>query len=318
MTKSILIIGSGAVGAVYAQAITKAGGNAAFLVRNPDSPNCTMPRTLYRYKLRGGYQEEQQQLDTFGQMEDAKTQQWDQIWLCTPSDALSSDWLQQQIAAIDPATPLIAWTPDITDIDKLRQLHQGAICQGLIGLISFQSPLPGQNEPPPGIAYVPLPGAATLNDDEHGREVCQLLKTGGIPANTRKDLPWWEARAAGVNICLMAALEQEDWSLVRLRRSPKLDLAIRAADEAVEGSAAYLGVSSKLFHYTPIGLIVRTIMVLGPKLSPIPLETYLQYHFSKVGNQTRQIISSWQDYCKASNLPYSNLQALRDGLDAQA
>lgn len=318
MTKSILIIGSGAVGAVYAQAVTKAGGNAAFLVRNPDSPNCAMPRTLYRYKLRGGYQQEQQHLNTFAQMKDAKTRHWDQIWLCTPSDALSSDWLQEQIAAIDPGTPLIAWTPDITDIDRLRQLHQGPICQGLIGLISFQAPLPGHDDPPEGIAYVPLPGAATLNDDQHGREAGKLLKAGGIPSSTRKDLPWWEARAAGVNICLMAALEQEDWSLARLRRSPKLDLAIRAADEAVEGSAAYLGVSSKLFHYTPIGLIVRTILVLGPKLSPIPLETYLKYHFTKVGSQTRQIISGWQAYCQTSNLPSNNLQALLNGLDEQA
>lgn len=55
MPASILIIGSGAVGAVYAQALVNAGCKVEFLVRNQKSPNAAMPRTLYRYSLFGGY-----------------------------------------------------------------------------------------------------------------------------------------------------------------------------------------------------------------------------------------------------------------------
>jgi 2-dehydropantoate 2-reductase len=311
MTAKILMLGSGAVGAVYAQALVTAGCEVTFLVRDRKSPNAAMPRTLYRYSLLGGYREEQQNLKTLTRAGD----QYDQVWLCTPSDALDDSWLTGQIAAIGEHTPLIAWTPDIQDMDILRRLHPGPICQGLIALISFQSPLPGEQTPPPGIAYVALPGSAVLQDDEHGRKAARWLKAGGMPAGTRKDLAWWEARTAGVNICAMAALEQEGWSLGNLRRSPRLGLAIRAAREAAEACAAYLGVKSGLFRFVPIGLILRTIMLLGPKFSPIPLETYLRYHFTKVGSQTRQILDGWIQRCQAHDLPHHHLSALREGLD---
>ncbi|MEW6078442.1 MAG: 2-dehydropantoate 2-reductase N-terminal domain-containing protein [Thermodesulfobacteriota bacterium] len=310
MTEKVLVIGSGAVGAVYAQALVKAGCRVDFLVRDRQSPNAAMPRTLFRYSLFGGYREERQDLETLTRADG----HYDQVWLCTPSNALADSWLTGQIAAIDGSTPLIAWTPDIQDLDILRRFHPGPICQGLIALISFQSPLPGEQDPPPGIAYVPLPGSAVLQDDEHGRKAARWLKTGGMPAGIRKDLAWWEARTASVNICAMAALEQEGWSLTGLRRSPRLGLAVRAGREAAEAGAAYLGVSSGMFRYVPIGLILRTIMLVGPKLSPIPLETYLRYHFTKIGSQTRQILDAWIQRCRAHHLPHENLIALRQGL----
>ncbi|MCX5850021.1 MAG: hypothetical protein NTW65_11320 [Deltaproteobacteria bacterium] len=304
MPVSILIIGSGAVGAVYAQALLNAGCEVEFLVRDRESPNAAMPRTLYRYSLFGGYREEQQNLKTLTRARG----HYDQVWLCTSSDALADSWLAWQIAAIGEDTPLIAWTPDIQDMDILRQLHPGPICQGLIGLISFQTP-------PPGIAYLAPPGSAILQDNEHGRKAACWLKAGGMPASTRKDLAWWEARTESVTICAVAALEQEGWSLDNLRHSPRLGLAIRAAREAAEACAAYLGVGSGLFSYVPIGLILRTIILLGPKLSPFPLETYLRYHFTKVGNQTRQILDGWIRCCQTHNLTHEHLSALRKGLD---
>lgn len=311
MTMKILIIGSGAVGAVYAQALAAAGCEVEFLVRDCDSPNAAMPRTLYRYGLFRGYREEQQNL----KVHDRITGSYDQVWLCTPSDALGSKWLAGQLALIDERTPLIAWTPDILDIEVLRRLYPGPISQALIGLISFQSPLPGEQEPPPGIAYLALPGATVLHDDEYGREASRLLKAGGLPSSVRKDLQWWEARAAGVNICVMAALEQEDWSISRLRSSSRLGLAMGASREVVEASAAYLGENSRFFRLTPLGLILRSIMLLGPKLSPFPLEKYLHYHFDKVGSQTRQILKGWVQCCRDYNLPHERLDALLEGLD---
>lgn len=309
--RKILVIGSGAVGAVYAQALVNAGCPVTFLVRNPDSPNAAMPRRLYRYGLLGGLKQENQDLPSVRQASD----HYDQVWLCTPSDALHTPWLKEQLGAIGADTPLIAWTPDISDIDLLRQWHPGPISQGLIGLISFQSPLPGYDSPGQGIGYLAPPGAAVLQDDEPGRQAAALLRKGGIPANTRKDLPWWEARLAGINICAIAALEQENWSLRQLRRSPRLALAAAAGKEAAAGCAAYLGVGIGAFRFLPIRLILKTILVLGPRLIPFPLETYLAYHFTKVGNQTRQIIDGWVARCEEHGLPHDHLDRLRAGLE---
>ena len=310
MPERILVIGSGAVGAVYAQALVNAGSLVTFLVRDPASPNASMPRTLFRYGLLGGKTRQQQQ---YLRVVSQATDHYDQVWLCTPSSALKSDWLPGQLAKIGARTPLIAWTPDISDLDLLRQWHPGPISQGLIGLISFQCPLPGTSGPE-GIGYLAPPGSGVLDDDEHGRQAAALLRRGGVPANTRDDLPWWEARMACVNICAIAALEQEDWSLAGLRRSSRLTLAARAGKEAAAGCAAYLGVPTGLFPMVPTRLIIKTALLLGPRVMPFPLETYLRYHFTKVGDQTRQIIDGWIEQCRTHQLPHDNLTALRAGL----
>ena len=311
MPERILVIGSGAVGAVYAQALVNAGCLVTFLVRDMDSPNARMPRTLFRYGLIGSKaRKEQQHLRIVTQA----TAHYDAVWLCTPSSAMKSGWLEDQLTAIGANTPLIAWTPDISDIDLLKQWHPGPISQGLIGLISFQCPLPGTDGPGEGIGYLAPPGAGVLDDDEHGQHAADLLKQGGVPAHTRDDLPWWEARMACVNICAIAALEQEEWSLNGLRRSPRLGLAARAGKEAAAGCAAYLGVGTGLFPMVPTKLILKTALVLGPRVMPFPLETYLRYHFTKVGDQTRQIIDGWIKQCEEHDLPCDNLKTLRTGL----
>lgn len=310
MAERILIIGSGAVGAVYAQGLVAAGCLVTFLVRNPESANATMPRTLYRYSLSGKIRTETQHLRVVRQA----SAHYDQVWLCTPSGALHSDWLKQQLAQIGERTPLIAWTPDISDIELLREWHPGPISQGLIGLISFQTPLPGTEGPGDGIGYLVPPGSGVLQDDAHGRHAAALLKRGGVPAGTRQDLLWWEARLACVNICAIAALEQENWSLAALARSTRLGLAARAGKEAAAGCAAYLGVAPGLFRLIPTRLIIKTALTLGPRVMPFPLETYLAYHFTKVGDQTRQIIDGWIAQCQTYNLPHDNLSRLRQGL----
>lgn len=49
MPASILIIGSGAVGALYTQALADAWCKVEFLIRDREGPNAKMPRTFYRY-----------------------------------------------------------------------------------------------------------------------------------------------------------------------------------------------------------------------------------------------------------------------------
>lgn len=307
MSKRILIIGSGAVGAVYAQALVKAGCQVTFLVRDKSSPNAAMPRQLHRYGLTGKPRSEKQHLRT---VEEAGPH-YDQVWLCTPSTALHGDWLKTQIRALGPNTELVCWTPDIADMELLAELHNGPLAQGLIGLISFQTPLPEEDTPSPGIGYYLPPGSAVLDSTPAGTRAAALLRAGGVPTDQRQDLAWWEARLASVTICAVAALEHNAWSLKGLRRSPDLALACAAAREAMAVNAASLGVKPGLAPRLPLSSILRFVLTVGPRVMPFSLETYLHYHFSKVGDQTRQVISSWIERGNGQQQQTASLQALR-------
>lgn len=305
----ILIIGSGAVGAVYGHYLAKAGCHVNFLVRNPASSNSAMPRTLHRYGLLGGLTSHQQLLRT----KTIADSGWDQVWLCVPSTALSDPWLTKQLARIGPDSPLLLWTPDMRDRDRLAKIHGGSISRALIGLISFQTPLPGENQPPTGIAYLAPPRSAVLEDTDTGRQAAALLKQGGLSVQVHSNLDLHEARMTAMLQPLIAALEICEWSLKKLSDSPWLEVGARAIDEARAIGECYLEAEPSR-SMPGKKWLARLALSLAPPLSPFPIETYLHYHFSKVGDQTRAMLDGWIEQAGHQQQPCSALQSLRDAL----
>ena len=307
----ILIIGSGAVGAVYARYLVKAGCMVTFLARSKTSSNAQMPRTLHHYPLLGQPREERQNLPV---ITDAGAGHFDQVWLCLPSTALDSPWLEQQLSRLRACPDMVAWTPDVADIELLTRIYPGSIAQGLIGLISFQTPLPGHTAPSPGIGFLAPPRSAVLDDSTPGQLAARLLKKGGLSASATSDLPWLEGRLAAATICAVAGLESAGWSLQAFSRSAWLPLAADAGIEATRITATYLGRDFKRPMAAPRRLALKTVMSLGPRVMPFDLETYLHYHFAKVGDQTRQIINAWIERGQQQQLPVKALQSLADEL----
>ena len=56
-------------------------------------------------------------------------------------------------------------------------------------------------------------------------------------------------------------------------------------------------------------------MHASPWLIPIDLETYLAYHFTKVGDQTRAHLEHWIESGNSAGLSTSALSRLREGMD---
>lgn len=310
MRQRILIIGSGAVGAVYGHHLVKAGCQVNYLVRSKKSSNSAMPRNLYQYRLLGKTTMQRQHLRVI----DKAYRDWDQVWLTLPSDALDSPWLAEQLAVFDSETPLISWTPDFRDGEKLAKLYKGPIQYGLIGLISFHTPLPGTSSPGEGFGYLLPPRSAMLDNSRPGQQAAALLRAGGLPAVALKDLPWVGARSTALMIPSISALELAGWSLKAVRSGPWLNIACAAAREATVISAAYLGREAGMAAKLPQPLLMNVITRLAPKVMPFPLEVYLQYHFSKVGVQTRLMLDHWIEEGHRRGLPTDSLQALRSGL----
>ena len=57
-----------------------------------------------------------------------------------------------------------------------------------------------------------------------------------------------------------------------------------------------------------------TIVEMLPRVLPLELEPYLEYHFTKVGQQTRDMLDSYIRLGRQHGLPVAQLQQLRSGL----
>lgn len=304
----ILIVGSGAVGAVFGEHLSRAGADVGFLVRNPDSANARMPRALHQLHLHGQPTTVHQMLETGAEVH----RRWDQCWLCLPSTALDSEWLKTELDKLDPDVTVINWTPDLDDRARLETRLRRPVSMGLIGFVSYQAPLPGETRPADGIAYWLPPRAATLENNAAGRAAANLLKNSGLPAGKSRHLPWLAGRLSAVLITLVAALEQEGWSLQRLRGSSRLDTASAAAREAMQVAAAYLDMAPGWSPRLARAGLYRSALKGVPTLTPFDLENYLAWHFSKVADQTRLMLDTWIEQGHAHGQPVTQLQHLRE------
>jgi 2-dehydropantoate 2-reductase len=82
-------------------------------------------------------------------------------------------------------------------------------------------------------------------------------------------------------------------------------------------------VVQQLLGRPPFGLraltrpwVLRTVVRLARPFIPLPLETYLGVHFTKVGDQTREYMKGFITKGKAAGLPVTALVELQDKLAA--
>jgi 2-dehydropantoate 2-reductase len=124
------------------------------------------------------------------------------------------------------------------------------------------------------------------------------------------------AFGSGLLMPNMAALEASGWSLAELRRGPWLAVAAKASREAIRAAAARLGTRAPALLFLLRGVTLRIAWTVVPWVLPIDLETYLRYHFTKVGGQTRQLLAEYQRDGEARGLPTGAIAALSAKLAA--
>lgn len=117
-----------------------------------------------------------------------------------------------------------------------------------------------------------------------------------------------------IGMAYLTALEAVDWSLRALRASSELALAARAGREAIAIVARTWGPPAPIARLG-MALAVRPVLVtlalwFAERVMPLPLEAYLRTHFTKVGEQTRLIVSSVIADGRAASLPVRELEAL--------
>lgn len=316
----VLIVGAGAVGQVYGHHFAQGGAHVTFLVKPHHVPNLQKPLKLLRHGLvRRSLKEVQfQSFDIVSDMANVPTDV-DQVWLTMASDALGEDWLQALKSALPATANVVGLQPGIEDDALLEAVFAERALKGVIGFLAYQYPLPGRTDKKgrEGIAYLLPPSAGGMGPADHPavQQAVSVLDEGGLTVGPSNTLGQTYGRVSALSITHMAALEVADWSFKGLRsnKNHARDLARRAAEEAMAIVDVHQGraVDGQNKTLAKGGPLVATV---APWVAPLPIEAYLKFHFSKVGQQTRDMLHTYQRLGRNHNLSISALQELSAAL----
>lgn len=318
----ILIVGAGATGTVFGAALLKAGARVTYFVREHHRARLQDGIRLNHQGLLSVHSEDIRGFGVATTPEEVSGQNIDQVWITTPSDALRGPWLPALIAATGNAG-IVAFQPDPEDMQYIRD--QGAVhrtlVQGVIQFSAWQSPLPHEPADRTGITALLPPGPCALFDADSpaSRTITDYLNRGGLRAATKRGMAAHSARLSALMIPVIAGLEIADWKLGQYAGHPVLAVAIAAAREAVAAEAARSGDTVPL----PLKALLNR-PVLWTMLHTLPLvpafnaQAFLEYHFSKVGQQTRQMLHTYVRHGQNAGLGTSALEQLLRELPALA
>ncbi|HTJ41111.1 MAG TPA: hypothetical protein VL463_03420, partial [Kofleriaceae bacterium] len=305
----------------YARHAQQGGADVTFFVREKYRDEVARGLDLYPLNKRkkppmapvrfGGF-------EVVARPDEVRAQTFDQVYLTVSSPALRGPWLGELLAACGDAT-IVALQPGREDRDTIvaAGCPPERLVSGMITLISYSAPLSGETRfPSPGMAYwfppltpAPFSGASR----ERVAAVVALMKQGKLPAKKHKDVPRAVAFPSAILMTYLVALEIAGWSFRGLVRGP-IGLGARGARQAL----AIVGGGRAPFFARLLARprILRMGLWIGRRVVPLPLETYLKEHFTKVGEQTREFMHGYIARGKATAMPVDALEALMAQLPA--
>lgn len=316
-----LVVGAGAVGQVYGRHLALGGAEVAFLVRDKYVEEMRRGLTFYplnRSGRRRRIPEEWRNYEVLTGREVAGGR-WDQVYITVPSTALRGPWLDDLARDTGDAT-IVLLTPGIDDRTFVAsKVGEARLVCGMITLISYHAPLPGETRfPEPGMAYwfPPASPAPTSGPADRRREVVRALRAGRLPATAVADVSRIAAYGTAMLIPLLVALERADWKFERFfsrAERPFLRTAFAATREA--SAVVRRRVGPPPLRLAPLPWLARpSLLRAGLRLArpavPLDLETYLSVHFTKVGDQTRAFLAGYVDHARDLGIPAPALQAL--------
>ena len=315
---NVLIVGAGAVGQVYARHLLLGGHGVSLMVKEKYAESCRAG--LPMYPLHGHQKGQQVTLsvdEVLTTSAEVAERPFDQVWLCISTPALKGRWLHDLVAAMGDAV-LVSMTPGLTDANQLGELVPAdRRVQGMIGFIPWQSPLATETRDPPGIAVYLPPGSPSLfgGAEAPARAAVAALRSGRCPARYKGDVARASAFGSAFLLAAIAGLEAAKWSFAGFRRDREtLALTTGAARESLAVAASWHDTATPWLG----GLIrpwsLRIALALAPRVVPFDLETYMAYHFTKVGDQTRQHLDTVRELGVERGLAVGEVARLRAAL----
>jgi len=318
----VLVVGAGAVGQVYGRHLQLGGADVTFFVRDQYRATTAAGFTLYPLNRRdkaAPIRFEGFQVAT----SPAEVGSVDVVLLTVSSPALRGGWLANLVAATGGATYVVL-QPGLDDRKIVEQAGVSAdrIVSGVISLLSYPAPLPGETRfPEPGMAYWFPPASPSLFSGSADRvaAIVATLRAGKQPAKRTVDAAKAAMFPSAAMMPYLVALEAAGWSFRGLVRSPHAALAARGAREAlaIVGRAHVARIPFGI-RFAARRSIIRTGLWFARRVVPLPLETYLKEHFTKVGAQTREMMEHYIALGAAAGQSVEALTELLAALPAPA
>lgn len=311
---NILLVGAGAVGQAYGFHLQRAGHQVTFAVRPHyiDALETGLDVRCLNGSQKGGHTFSDFRCLALSEIVDAS---WDQVWLCMSSPALRTGFLEALVAAVGDAG-VVMLQPGMDDRNYVLQwVPEHRLCSGLIGLVSYQGPLDQQRGPEEMTWWFPPLSASMFSGGEALTSVVvSELNRGGCPARRVVDVRQFGAFGSGVLMPLVAGLELAGWSFQVLSSSGGLARVAGAAREATQLAAP--GHRRWLVTLVTQPLILRTIITVARWAAPFDLEAMLAVHFTKVGDQTREMLERYLELAAETDQPVAHIKSIRDALSA--
>jgi 2-dehydropantoate 2-reductase len=317
-----LIVGAGAVGQVYGRHLQAGGADVSFLVKEKYADSVRRGFTLYPLNQKEA-RSNPVCFDAFTVMtdtQDVAARQWDYIFLGTSSTALrAGDWFSK-LAAVSGAAMVVILTVGLEDLAFVsRYVAAERIATGLITMMSYAAPLPGENVVRPGTAYwfPPLLKFSFSGERKRTRVIVRLLNRGGMPSALHRNVQLEGAMGSALLQTAIYALECSGWSLKNLAGNGELLAITRKA--MIE--ASYIG-ARKNHARRPLarllipGRALVGLMQLTQRIAPLDVERFFERHYTKVREQSMDMLSAWISAGRELSIKTPGLEALQERLAA--
>ena len=311
----VVIVGAGAVGLTYGRALQRAGLRVSVYVREKYAAECRAGMRLYRIHGKRGRREEtftpHRVFTDASQMRDIKV---DQIWLCMSTTGLKSaiDNDPRFCALLHLASrgTLVAMQPGLDVPEMLAPfVPRDRLVMGGIAMVSYQvSELLDPHLERPGVAYMfsgpsPFTGAGA-------ETIVNWLKRGGCSARVHENTLSMMAFGTSTLMPTITALRGAGWKFSEMRRGEWTSLAADACAEARAISARELDVAAPPLLALLRGPALSLLTRIAPALLPFDVEPYLEYHFTKVGDQGALLMNDYIARGEALSMKTEALRAL--------
>jgi len=147
-------------------------------------------------------------------------------------------------------------------------------------------------------------------DPDRRDDVIQTFKDGKIKAGRSKSVRNDALFPSSFLASFLTALESSGWNFDKMRKNGKLlkDLK-KATEEVFSGLEVKHQLKRPLpFHMAANPSIIRILLRLAPKVMPMDIETYFEYHFTKVKDQTKLYMSNYLQTAKEAGTRHETLE----------
>ncbi|MCG8672863.1 MAG: hypothetical protein MI867_25925 [Pseudomonadales bacterium] len=318
--KKILIVGAGAVGQVYGYQFAQAGNQVSFFAKEKYHEALEQGLTLYhlnrdKKKIRPINFDHFEVLTTWQAVAESSQQKaWDQIYLCISSTALLNFDFEGLRSALNSNTTVVMLQPGPKDYAlAAAELPESQIVQGMITLISYDTPLPGESVLQPGVAYWLPPMAATpfSGPGQRCADIIKTFKQSNMNATSHRNLRAMAPYPTAALMAFLTALEASDWKLDALKNNKPLQREmIQAQRQAFNAISEESGNKAPLWKNALAPWMINFAINIAPKAVPLDLETYFQVHFTKVKDQTKLYMSTYIESAEQQGLNATELISL--------